>query len=291
MQNLWIEKQINKNITKKLFRYYELGVLGCGKNSEPFLDLSPLVSLPKNKEEIIKELSENLLVSPLYNKVTGLVPKELNNGKNLIGYYHNFIEHFFDQDTLNQFNTHDEFDRFVIDTFNCKPWPNLLAPRISDNWYNKSLDNSKWLPNDNNPKFKEWVESLRNTVFDQIGRIIVFNSRVNEPIMIHRDYHYREHNSHFINFQFSEKTNIAFVYDEVEKKKIYIDTPCYMFNECDLHGVDSCTENRFTVRIDGIFKPKVLKYLNLNNGNVWDKDSKSYSKIQNIKIIQPVFEG
>jgi hypothetical protein len=291
MQELWIEKQINKNITKRIFKYYELGIMGCGRDSTPFLDLTNIIQLPKNKQEIFDELANNLVTSRLYNKVSGIIPKELNQGRHLINYYYNFIENYIDQSTLDRFNTHDEFDQYILRNFDCKSWQNLLAPRISDIWFNKSLDNkSKWLDNHNTPKFKEWVESLRETVFDQLGRIIVFNSRINEPVMIHRDYHYRAHTSHFINFQFSGATNIAFVYDEVTKEKIYVDTPFYMFNECDLHGVDACSEPRFTVRIDGVFKPHICELLDLNNGNVWDENSSSFSKIKNIKIIEPVFE-
>jgi hypothetical protein len=291
MQEFWIEKEINKSITKRIFKYYELGIMGCGRDSVPFLDLTNIVQLPNNKQEIFNELANNLVTSRLYNKVSGMIPKELNQGRHLINYYYNFIENYMDQSTLDRFNTHDEFDQYIMNNFDCKSWQNLLAPRISDTWLNKSLDNkSRWLDNHNMPQFKEWVESLRETVFDQLGRIIVFNSRLNEPVMIHRDYHYRTHKSHFINFQFSGTTNIAFIYDEVKKEKVYIDTPCYMFNECDLHGVDACTESRFTVRIDGVFKSNVCELLNLNNGNVWDETSKSFSKIKNIKIIEPVFE-
>jgi len=291
MQELWIEKQINSKITKRIFKFYEVGILGCGKDSRPYLDLIDVVPLPKNKQEIFEELTNNLANSKLYNKVSGMVPKELNQGRHLINYYYNFIDNYVGKSTLDQFNTHDEFDRYIMSNFDCKNWQNLLAPRITNNWFDKSLDsNGRWLDIHNTPKFKDWVESLRETVFDQIGRIIVFNSRINEPVMIHRDYHYREHSTHFVNLQFSESTNIAFVYDEIKKEKVYIDTPCYMFNECDLHGVDACDEPRFTVRIDGIFKPQVCDLLNLNNGNVWDETSISFAKIKDIKIIEPVFE-
>jgi hypothetical protein len=292
METLWVKKRINDSITKNLYKYYELGLLGCGRDSKPFLDLSSIVTLPENKHEIYKELSENLQVSTLNNKAGGLFPKELNDGKNIVSYYYYFIEKYFDQSVLNQFKTEKEFDDFVYEQFPCRIWPNLLAPRISHSWYDKSLDDvSSWTSVHNIPKFKNWVESLRETVFDGIGRIIVFNSNTNKPIMTHRDFHFREHKCHFINFQFSEKTNIAYVYDEVKKEKVYIDTPCYMFNECDLHGVDSCSESRFTVRIDGTFKPNISERLNLNNGNVWDTESLSYSKLKDIRIIEPVFEG
>jgi hypothetical protein len=291
MQELWIEKQINKNIIKRIFKYYELGIMGCGRDSKPFLDLSEIVQLPNNKNEIFNELTDNLRrFTRGYNKTSCLIPKELNGGKHLISHYYNFIEQYVDQATLNKFSTQDEFDRFIIEKFDCRNWQNLLSPRITDFWYNKSLDTCKWLESNTTPIFREWAESLRSNVFDQIGRIIVFNSKVNEPVMMHRDFHYRTHTSHFINFQFSGKTNVAYVYDEVTRQKTYIDTPCYMFNECDIHGVDACDTPRFTVRIDGIFKPNICELLNLNNGNVWDENSKSFEKLKDLKIIESVFE-
>jgi hypothetical protein len=290
MENIWIEKKINANITKRIFKHYELGILGCGKSSAPFLDMTNVVDFPSNSEEIFNELSENLeIFKNGYNKSSNIVPKELNNDKNLISYYFNYIDKFYDQSFLDTFKTHEEFDRFVIEKFDCRNWQNLLSPRITDTWFNKSLDTCKWLENETTPKFKAWVESLRENIFDQIGRIIVFNSKVDKPVMMHRDYHFRPHTSHFINFQFSGKTNVAYVYDEVKKEKIYIDTPCYMFNETDLHGVDACSTPRFTVRIDGVFKPHICESLNLSGSNVWDYCCASAYKIQNIKIIEPTF--
>jgi hypothetical protein len=287
MQELWIEKRINENITKRFFKHYQIGILGCGKTSSPFLDLSNIAPLPNNKHEIVKELSDNLTkFKDGYNKASSMVPKELNNGKHLISHYYNCINDYLDQETIDSFKTHDEFDRYIMKEFDCRNWQNLLSPRITDTWYNKSFDTCKWTSN-NTPKLNNWIESLRDTVFDQLGRVIVFNSKVDEPILMHRDFHYRKHSSHFINFQFSGVTNIAYVYDEITKQKIYSTSPCYMFNETDLHGVDSCSTPRFTVRVDGVFKSHISELLNLNNGNVWDDVSLSYNKINNITILEP----
>lgn len=290
MQELWIKKQINKKITKPLFKYYELGVLGCGRNSKPILDLSHIIQFPDNKEEIILELTKNLLTSPNFSYgASAMIPGPLNGGKNIITHYYNFIEKYVDQNMLNQFEIPSDLDQYLINRFNCGNWKNMLVLRYSNSWSTKSLDVCKWHQNNSTPKFKEWAESLRNNIFDQIGRIIVYNSKIDNPVFMHRDFHYRQHNSHFINVQFSGATNVAYVYDEVKKEKIYVDTPFYMFNECDLHGVDACSEPRFTVRIDGVFKPHICELLNLNNGNVWDETSMSFSKIKDIKIIEPVF--
>jgi hypothetical protein len=291
MQNLWIEKQINKNITRRVFKYYELGVLGCGRDSKPFLDLTPIVQFPDNNSEIIVELTKNFLSIPSLTYNAGaIIPKSLNGNKNIITHYYNFIENYVDQNRLNQFKSIDDFDGYLIKRFNCENWKNMLVLRYSDSWHTKSLDICKWNQNVNIPKFKKWVESLRHNIFDQIGRIIVYDSNINRPVFMHRDFPYRQHNSHFINFQFSGSTNVAYVYDEVKKEKIYVDTPCYTFNECDLHGVDSCAESRFTVRIDGVFKPHICELLNLNNSNIWDESSATFSKIKDIKVFEPIFE-
>lgn len=291
MNNLWVEKKINENITKKFFKHYELGILGCGKNSVPFFDMTKFVELPDNKQIIADEIKHSLVESNLYNKSSTILPKALNGGKSLVSYYYNFIEHFVDSETLKNFQTHEQFDKFVIENFDCRNWQNLLAPRVTDSWYNKSSEkNCKWNDLHSTPHFKNWIESLYS-IFDEIGRVIVFNSKLHTPVLMHRDYFYREHKTHFINFQFSERTNVAYVYDEVKEEKIYINTPCYMFNECDLHGVDACDEERFTVRVDGRFKSIICESLGMNNENVWDNMSLSFSKLQHIKVIEPVFEG
>lgn len=287
MQDLWIEKTINAHITKRFFKHYQMGILGCGKDSLPFLDLSSIAPLPKNKDQILMELTDNLVrFTEGYNKASSMVPKELNDGKHLISHYYNFIEQYLDQETIDSFTTHDQFDRFIMKQFDCRNWQNLLSPRVTETWYTKSQDTCKW-NSDNTPLLRQWAESLRDTVFDQLGRIIVFNSKVGSPVLMHRDFHFRNHSSHFINFQFSELTNVAYVYDEVTKEKIYSTSPCYMFNETDLHGVDACSVPRFTVRIDGVFKQHVCDQLGLNNGAVWDEYSSSYGKVNNITIVEP----
>jgi hypothetical protein len=62
-----------------------------------------------------------------------------------------------------------------------------------------------------------------------------------------------------------------------------------MFNESDCHGVDDDGDH-FTIRIDGIFHDDVCEKLNLVQGTVFSKESISYEKLKNLKIVDPQYD-
>jgi hypothetical protein len=58
-----------------------------------------------------------------------------------------------------------------------------------------------------------------------------------------------------MNIIFDQKPRPFFVYDAIDRKKIYVNPNCsmYYFNEADLHGVDPEPEPRFMLRVEGVF--------------------------------------
>jgi hypothetical protein len=119
------------------------------------------------------------------------------------------------------------------------------------------------------PQLKVFIESLKNNVFDEIGRCLFFISYPNVETIVHRDFLQNEHKDHCINFYFS-KGRPAYIYDEIKKEKIYLDEKCraYFFNNRDYHGVDAEPEFRYTLRVDGTFKKNISDQLGLIDGYV-----------------------
>ncbi len=139
---------------------------------------------------------------------------------------------------------------------------NFLKKTSEQNLENEWHDNAK-----NFPILKEYIYSLKETVFDEIGRVLFFISYPTVPTVVHRDYIQEAHKDHSVNL-FLNKGRPAFIYDETTQKKHYIDSNCraYFFNNRDYHGVDAENEMRYTLRIDGTFKKEIQQKLNLKEG-------------------------
>lgn len=121
------------------------------------------------------------------------------------------------------------------------------------------------------PKLLEYVKTLP---FKEVGRIKVFCTYPGAGVLIHRDGPVQEHSDHNINLFFGQGYRPTFVYDEVEKRKIYLEegSRSYYFNNRDFHGVDSEPSFRYTVRVDGTFTDEMCETLSLVNGKTWCED-------------------
>jgi hypothetical protein len=290
MTDLWIRKQINQHITKSFFKYYDCGLLGCGRNSVPWLDLSSYLSLPANLEDIKLEVER--LISRSEEKsgiVSCYIPKHLNNGDQLLTHYLQFIEQYIDSDIIQQFKTSDELDQYIYKHFAKPIWNSNLVLRknTADYWNGKNGPDCQWVPF-HAPALTTWIENL--SIFKHIGRVVIFKNQKDNPVMMHRDAPYRSHKGHFVNIQLGNKQRPVYVYDEVTKEKIYITSSCYMFNETDLHGVDAEPDTAYTIRIDGTFTEQLCAELKLPLGLVWDRSFASGHKVNNITIHEPQYE-
>jgi hypothetical protein len=290
MTDLWIRKHINEHITKSFFKYYECGLLGCGKNSLPWLDLSKHLALPDNIEEIKLDISR--LLSRTEEKsgiVSCYIPKQLNNGEHLLTHYLQFIDKYIDSETVQKFKTSDELDQYIYKHFAKPIWNSNLVLRKDnvDYWNGKNGSNCEWIPF-NAPALKTWIENL--SIFKHVGRVVIFKNQAGSPVLMHRDAPYRSHRGHFVNIQLGGKPRPVYVYDEITSEKIYMTSSCYMFNETDLHGVDAESETSYTLRVDGTFTDQLCNELNLPMGLVWDRSFASGRKVNNITIHEPQYE-
>ena len=74
-----------------------------------------------------------------------------------------------------------------------------------------------------------------------------------------------------INLFFEAGWRPSFVWDDVAKKKLYLEqgATSYFFNNRDYHGVDPEPTFRYTLRVDGVFEDWLQDELGLENGTVW----------------------
>lgn len=290
---LWMTKRYNKLLTRQFFKWYELGLLGVGEKCLPYLNLDPYVQLPSNSQEIHNEIM-NALNNTDPNSGTGIciVPTHINKHP-MPSYYSFNADKFLSREELERVKSPLELDNLLYEkTPAVRIWEKTIMPRIhtTDYWRGKNYDSCKWV-RDDFPLLKTWVESLRENIFDQVGRVSIFMNNRNSPVWIHRDNPLMgsSMSNHFINFRLSKRhARPFFMFDEVENKKYHIqDCVAYMFNEWDLHGTDPEDYEDFTLRIDGKFKPEFSKTVGLTDGITWSEKYASGEKLKEIKTYEP----
>ncbi len=293
--NIWIHKRINDGLSKPFFKWYECGILGCGQDSVPWLDLSHLVELPSNREIIVQEINSYLeAIGSTPGGGSCLLPKELN-GYEFFTHYQFYCDRYIDRNQLEQFKNIQDYNSWTINNLSSPLWRNAVILRgwntSNRTWMIKHTDGI-WkdiITEPSTSPFCRWVESLRDTLFDSIGRIMIYRNVQGHGVSIHRDYPATGggHRAHFVNIQLTNPSRPAFVYDEVTKEKVYTNSHAYMFNESDCHGVDAEDESNFTIRIDGTFKSHVSNKFQLVDGLVFCDRYKNSYKFKQIKVIEP----
>jgi hypothetical protein len=139
---------------------------------------------------------------------------------------------------------------------------NFLKKTSESALENEWHENAKYFP-----KLKEYVNSLKSSLFSEVGRVLFFVSYPTVPTVVHRDFIQEPHRDHSVNLFFN-KGRPAFIYNELTQAKHYLDPACraYFFNNRDYHGVDAENEMRYTLRIDGTFTQAVQDKLKLEGG-------------------------
>jgi hypothetical protein len=278
-------KKVNDNLTIRLIKWYEIGILGCGKNSVPWIDLTKYDLLPTNVKEIQEEIVKGIKDIPQTpGGVASIMPYHIN-GKNILPYYVNDLEKYVPEKVRLTATTKWDIQNWLFKNVCDEVWGRLLAVRRNKEnyWYGKNSNQCEW-STEKFPLLQNWIENL--TIFEELGRVIIFKNTPGNSVPAHRDDVFVPHKNHFINFQLN-KIRPTYVYDEVLNKKIHINSRAYMFNEHDIHGVDIEDTEEYTIRVDGRFTKEFCELIGLEDGVVWDDSCLSYSKVDTIKIIEP----
>ena len=287
---MWIYKKWNDTGGNKWFyKWYEVGILGCGKESQPYIDMSQYIKFPGNADQIVKEITNNLQYGSPSAGGSCLLPKWLN-GYNFLTHYEYFADKYIPQQVRNSINSIHQLDDWIVDNKLAPAiWRSALLlktqPKKEDYWSKKHQPGAIWKYDV--PLTQAWIDGL--AIFKHVGRVMIYENRSESAVAIHRDtpINVDGTSNHFVNIQLTSVNRRAFVFDEVTREKIYTDTWAYMFNESDCHGVDEEIANNFTIRIDGEFHDEICEQIGLDNGKVFSSSSKSLYKLDNIKIVEP----
>jgi hypothetical protein len=296
LSNIFVTKKINSNLNFKIMKWVEIGYMGVGQSGVPFVDMTSWVDvespLAQKAKLEIESFIGNFKISFL-PKNNAYVPEDVI-GKKWMTYYIWRAEQEIPEEVRAAFTTDLEVADWIYKqglvplnwsymAYFMKPDKNCLTKEGHLN-FNRMKTPGEWV--ENAPCLKQWIDSWN--LFDVVSRVVIFVNSPGQAVGIHRDFFGWEtpQSIHNVSVQFT-KDRPGFVFDETTGEKFYFNTQAYCFNVGDNHGVDAQDQDRYTIRVDGVFKPAISKALGLKNGDIWRPDYPSAEKLKNIKIFEP----
>jgi hypothetical protein len=142
------------------------------------------------------------------------------------------------------------------------PWKSYLELIPNRYWGDKSNAEGKEFTRLARTFFPKTIAFVRSLPFLQIGRCNVMGLEANDHGTVHRDGDPAEQEApdHFITIC-PEGDKRLFLWDEDTRAKTHVPGRAYWFNDHDYHGVDADPFFRYSIRVDGIFRPGFLEML------------------------------
>ena len=142
------------------------------------------------------------------------------------------------------------------------PWKAYVELIPNRYWGDKSSADGKDFTRIAKTFFPKTVAFAKSLPFLHIGRCNVMGLEANDHGTVHRDGAPEEQETpeHFITVCPAGDKRL-FLWDEETKQKTPISGRAYWFNDFDYHGVDADPFFRYSIRIDGVFRPDFLDML------------------------------
>jgi hypothetical protein len=142
------------------------------------------------------------------------------------------------------------------------PWKVFYELIPTKGWDDKSTGAGKAFTPEAEEHFPELVAMVRALPFSQIGRCNIMGLEANDHGTVHHDRSTDEKigADHFITLC-PRGDKRLFLWDEEEKRKVTVRSRAYWFNDGDYHGVEADPFFRYSVRVDGFFRPEFLQHL------------------------------
>jgi len=142
------------------------------------------------------------------------------------------------------------------------PWKVFYELIPTRGWDDKSTGQGKAFTDEAEEHFPRLVAYVKSLPFVEIGRCNIMGLEANDHGTVHHDRSFEEKTTadHFITFS-PRGNKRLFLWDEEEKRKVTVRSRVYWFNDSDYHGVDADPFFRYSVRVDGFFRPELLQHL------------------------------
>jgi hypothetical protein len=142
------------------------------------------------------------------------------------------------------------------------PWKAYVELIPNRYWEDKADPSGKDFTRVAKAFFPKTIAFAKSLPFLHIGRCNVMGLEANDHGTVHRDGDPDEQDEpdHFVTVCPGGDKRL-FLWDEAEQKKTPVTGRAYWFNDHDYHGVDADPFFRYSIRVDGVFRPDFLDLL------------------------------
>jgi hypothetical protein len=142
------------------------------------------------------------------------------------------------------------------------PWKVFYELIPTQGWDDKSSGQGKAFTDEARAHFPKLIALVESLPFTEIGRCNIMGLEANDHGTVHHDRSDDEKVAadHFITIC-PRGDKRLFLWDEEQKRKIPVPGRAYWFNDGDYHGVEADPYFRYSVRVDGFFRPELLDRL------------------------------
>lgn len=147
------------------------------------------------------------------------------------------------------------------------PWKVYVEMIPNLRWEDKSDAEGKSFTRIARALFPKTIAFVETLPFERIGRCNLMGLEANDFGTVHRDGvpSDKPDVDHFVTFC-PARNKTLFLWDEESKTKTAILSRAYWFNDSDYHGVEAAPFFRYSVRVDGVFRPAFLDALRARTG-------------------------
>lgn len=140
------------------------------------------------------------------------------------------------------------------------PWKAYVELIPNRYWDDKSSAEGKEFTRIARTFFPKTIAFAKSLPFLHIGRCNVMGLEANDHGTVHRDGEPDEQDEpdHFITVCPAGDKRL-FLWDEETQTKTHVTGRAYWFNDFDYHGVEADPFFRYSIRIDGVFRPEFLE--------------------------------
>jgi len=140
------------------------------------------------------------------------------------------------------------------------PWKVFYELIQTRGWEDKSRQKS--FTEEAEAHFPRLIALVKSLPFAEIGRCNVMGLEANDHGTVHHDRSSDEKVAadHFISFC-PRGDKRLYLWDEEARRKVFVKPRVYWFNDGDYHGVEPDPYFRYSVRVDGFFRPELLERL------------------------------
>jgi hypothetical protein len=140
------------------------------------------------------------------------------------------------------------------------PWKAYVELIPNRTWGDKSTAAGKAFTRTARAFFPKTIAFVAALPFLEIGRCNVMGLEAHDHGTVHRDGDPVEQDApdHFITLCPAGNKRL-FLWEEVDREKTPVQGRAYWFNDFDYHGVDDDPFFRYSIRVDGVFRPEFVE--------------------------------